>query len=65
GNKCVFSLCRGCCKKAAFKAMADCPGHGLLFKTKHERAMKLKNEEAPDLVNGEGSSPQVGEKPVA
>lgn len=34
GNKCVFNLCRGCCKKAAYKAVADCPGHGLKFKTK-------------------------------
>uniref|UniRef100_A0A8C1ICH3 tRNA-dihydrouridine(16/17) synthase [NAD(P)(+)]-like n=1 Tax=Cyprinus carpio TaxID=7962 RepID=A0A8C1ICH3_CYPCA len=34
GNKCVFSLCRGCCKRKAFKEVADCPGHGLRFKTK-------------------------------
>uniref|UniRef100_A0A8B9HF02 tRNA-dihydrouridine(16/17) synthase [NAD(P)(+)]-like n=1 Tax=Astyanax mexicanus TaxID=7994 RepID=A0A8B9HF02_ASTMX len=26
GNKCVFNLCRGCCKKKAFKEVADCPG---------------------------------------
>lgn len=25
GNKCVFNLCRGCCKKKAFKEVADCP----------------------------------------
>lgn len=25
GNKCVFSLCRGCCKKKAYKEVADCP----------------------------------------
>ncbi|XP_046721916.1 tRNA-dihydrouridine(16/17) synthase [NAD(P)(+)]-like isoform X1 [Silurus meridionalis] len=34
GNKCVFNLCRGCCKKKAYKEVADCPGHGLKFKTK-------------------------------
>lgn len=28
GNRCVFNLCRGCCKKRAFKEMADCPGEG-------------------------------------
>ncbi|XP_030361922.1 tRNA-dihydrouridine(16/17) synthase [NAD(P)(+)]-like isoform X3 [Strigops habroptila] len=39
GNKCVFNMCRGCCKKSAFKATADCPGHGLLFKTKHEKSL--------------------------
>ncbi|KAJ8283926.1 hypothetical protein COCON_G00027760 [Conger conger] len=65
GNKCVFSLCRGCCKKAAFKATADCPGHGLLFKTKHERALKLKSEEScGGAVNGE-SGLQTGAEPVA
>uniref|UniRef100_A0AAQ4PHP0 tRNA-dihydrouridine(16/17) synthase [NAD(P)(+)]-like n=1 Tax=Gasterosteus aculeatus aculeatus TaxID=481459 RepID=A0AAQ4PHP0_GASAC len=42
GNKCVFNLCRGCCKKKAFKEVADCPSHGLRFKT---RAEKLKAEE--------------------
>ncbi|KAI4880482.1 hypothetical protein NFI96_016244 [Prochilodus magdalenae] len=37
GNKCVFSLCRGCCKKMAYKEVADCPGHGLKFKTKAQK----------------------------
>ncbi|XP_036405665.1 tRNA-dihydrouridine(16/17) synthase [NAD(P)(+)]-like [Megalops cyprinoides] len=76
GNKCVFSLCRGCCKKAAYKAMADCPGHGLLFKTKQERAARLKSGETCGLVNGERGLPadptpqvasgdQPGAEPVA
>ncbi|XP_037666599.1 tRNA-dihydrouridine(16/17) synthase [NAD(P)(+)]-like isoform X2 [Choloepus didactylus] len=39
GNRCVFHLCRGCCKKRAFRETADCPGHGLLFKTKLEKAL--------------------------
>ncbi|XP_041720473.1 tRNA-dihydrouridine(16/17) synthase [NAD(P)(+)]-like [Coregonus clupeaformis] len=42
GNKCVFNLCRGCCKKKAYKEVADCPSHGLRFKTKAE---KQKEEE--------------------
>ncbi|KAB5553651.1 hypothetical protein PHYPO_G00041050 [Pangasianodon hypophthalmus] len=37
GNKCVFNLCRGCCKKKAYKEVADCPGHGLRFKTKAQK----------------------------
>ncbi|XP_028674628.2 tRNA-dihydrouridine(16/17) synthase [NAD(P)(+)]-like [Erpetoichthys calabaricus] len=54
GNKCVFSLCRGCCKKKAFKEMADCPGHGLLFKTKYEKSLKRKSEtDCEQIVNGE------------
>ncbi|KAL2101501.1 hypothetical protein ACEWY4_003262 [Coilia grayii] len=53
GNKCVFNLCRGCCKKAAYKAVADCPGHGLRFKTK---ALKLQAAETEkSQVNGRAS----------
>lgn len=26
GNKCVFDMCRACCKKRAFRDTADCPG---------------------------------------
>ncbi|KAH0629410.1 hypothetical protein JD844_011468 [Phrynosoma platyrhinos] len=43
GNKCVFNLCRGCCKKRAFRETADCPGHGLLFKTKYEKNLLWKS----------------------
>ncbi|XP_030840293.1 tRNA-dihydrouridine(16/17) synthase [NAD(P)(+)]-like isoform X1 [Strongylocentrotus purpuratus] len=39
GLKCVFSECRACCKHTAHKAVADCPGHHLLFATK-----KLKSD---------------------
>ncbi|XP_053707259.1 tRNA-dihydrouridine(16/17) synthase [NAD(P)(+)]-like [Synchiropus splendidus] len=48
GNKCVFNLCRGCCKKKAFKEVADCPSHGLRFKTKAEKrkAEEQENEMA-------------------
>ncbi|XP_005283146.2 tRNA-dihydrouridine(16/17) synthase [NAD(P)(+)]-like isoform X2 [Chrysemys picta bellii] len=45
GNKCVFNLCRGCCKKRAFKETADCPGHGLLFKTKYEKSLLWKSDQ--------------------
>uniref|UniRef100_A0A4W6F2H0 tRNA-dihydrouridine(16/17) synthase [NAD(P)(+)]-like n=1 Tax=Lates calcarifer TaxID=8187 RepID=A0A4W6F2H0_LATCA len=31
GNKCVFNLCRGCCKKKAYKEVADCPSHKTFF----------------------------------
>ncbi|XP_061606461.1 tRNA-dihydrouridine(16/17) synthase [NAD(P)(+)]-like isoform X2 [Phyllopteryx taeniolatus] len=34
GNKCVFNLCRGCCKKKSYKEVANCLSHGLKFKTK-------------------------------
>uniref|UniRef100_A0A8C8S814 tRNA-dihydrouridine(16/17) synthase [NAD(P)(+)]-like n=1 Tax=Pelusios castaneus TaxID=367368 RepID=A0A8C8S814_9SAUR len=46
GTKCVFNLCRGCCKKRSFKETADCPGHGLLFKTKYEKSLLWKSSQA-------------------
>uniref|UniRef100_A0A3B3ZMU8 tRNA-dihydrouridine(16/17) synthase [NAD(P)(+)]-like n=1 Tax=Periophthalmus magnuspinnatus TaxID=409849 RepID=A0A3B3ZMU8_9GOBI len=45
GNKCVFNLCRGCCKKKAFKEVADCPSHGLKFKTKADKRKQEEEEE--------------------
>ncbi|XP_026119814.1 tRNA-dihydrouridine(16/17) synthase [NAD(P)(+)]-like isoform X2 [Carassius auratus] len=57
GNKCVFSLCRGCCKRKAFKEVADCPGHGLRFKTK---ALKQSNSDPGDgLTNGNPNTQTV------
>uniref|UniRef100_A0A3Q2NQD9 tRNA-dihydrouridine(16/17) synthase [NAD(P)(+)]-like n=1 Tax=Fundulus heteroclitus TaxID=8078 RepID=A0A3Q2NQD9_FUNHE len=54
GNKCVFNLCRGCCKKKAFKEVADCPSHGLRFKTKAEK-LKAEAEQLKDSGQTEGS----------
>ncbi|XP_013879759.1 tRNA-dihydrouridine(16/17) synthase [NAD(P)(+)]-like [Austrofundulus limnaeus] len=45
GNKCVFNLCRACCKKKAFKEVADCQSHGLRFKTKAEKRKAEEEEE--------------------
>ncbi|KAK5855689.1 hypothetical protein PBY51_007346 [Eleginops maclovinus] len=45
GNKCVFNLCRACCKKKAYKEVADCPSHGLRFKTKAEKQKAEENGE--------------------
>ncbi|XP_058626269.1 tRNA-dihydrouridine(16/17) synthase [NAD(P)(+)]-like isoform X2 [Onychostoma macrolepis] len=57
GNKCVFNLCRGCCKRKAFKEVADCPGHGLKFKTK---ALKQsKSDTGGGLTNGNPNSQTV------
>ncbi|RXN31508.1 tRNA-dihydrouridine(16 17) synthase [NAD(P)(+)]-like protein [Labeo rohita] len=57
GNKCVFNLCRGCCKRKAFKEVADCPGHGLRFKTK---ALKQSNSDTGGgLTNGKPNSQTV------
>ncbi|PNI21568.1 DUS1L isoform 6 [Pan troglodytes] len=56
GNRCVFSLCRGCCKKRASKETADCPGHGLLFKTKLEKSLAWK-EAQPELQEPQPAAP--------
>ncbi|KAM9742534.1 LOW QUALITY PROTEIN: tRNA-dihydrouridine(16/17) synthase [NAD(P)(+)]-like [Dama dama] len=56
GNRCVFNLCRGCCKKRAFKETADCPGHGLLFKTKLERSLAWKGAQ-PRLQEPQQAGP--------
>ncbi|KAM3923399.1 tRNA-dihydrouridine(16/17) synthase [NAD(P)(+)]-like [Leptodactylus fuscus] len=49
GNKCVFHLCRSCCKKKAFRELADCAGHGLLFKTKYEKSLQCQSAQDPDV----------------
>ncbi|XP_014863130.1 PREDICTED: tRNA-dihydrouridine(16/17) synthase [NAD(P)(+)]-like [Poecilia mexicana] len=54
GNKCVFSLCRACCKKKAFKEVADCPSHGLRFKTKAEK-QKAEEDQQKECERTEGS----------
>ncbi|XP_026870500.2 tRNA-dihydrouridine(16/17) synthase [NAD(P)(+)]-like isoform X1 [Electrophorus electricus] len=55
GNKCVFNLCRGCCKKKAYKEVADCPGHGLRFKTKAQK--QLNSGMGGGQMNGKPSLP--------
>lgn len=49
GTRCVFHLCRSCCKKKAFREMADCAGHGLLFKTKYEKSAQYKAVQEADV----------------
>ncbi|KAI9515009.1 tRNA-dihydrouridine(16/17) synthase [NAD(P)(+)]-like protein, partial [Dissostichus eleginoides] len=58
GNKCVFNLCRACCKKKAYKEVADCPSHGLRFKTKAEKQKAEENGK----VNGEERKEETREE---
>lgn len=58
GNKCVFNLCRGCCKKKAFKEVADCQSHGLRFKTKAEK-QKAEEEKKKEEEEKEGLTPET------
>ncbi|XP_024902853.1 tRNA-dihydrouridine(16/17) synthase [NAD(P)(+)]-like isoform X2 [Pteropus alecto] len=57
GNRCVFNLCRGCCKKQASQETADCPGHGLLFKTKLEKSLAWKGAQ-PRLPDPQQAGPR-------
>ncbi|XP_077979521.1 tRNA-dihydrouridine(16/17) synthase [NAD(P)(+)]-like [Glandiceps talaboti] len=45
GLKCLFELCRACCKEKAHSLMADCPGHNLYFKSKEEKRLKWEAEQ--------------------
>ncbi|NXI49651.1 FAS synthase, partial [Chloroceryle aenea] len=58
GNRCVFNMCRGCCKKRAFRETADCPGHGLLFKTKYEKSLSWQSSQkviqTPEIPRRDG-----------
>uniref|UniRef100_A0A8C7HJB2 tRNA-dihydrouridine(16/17) synthase [NAD(P)(+)]-like n=1 Tax=Oncorhynchus kisutch TaxID=8019 RepID=A0A8C7HJB2_ONCKI len=54
GNQCVFNLCRGCCKKKAHKEVADCPSHGLRFKTKAEKQKSERQEEEEEEGKSRG-----------
>lgn len=77
GLRCVFSECRACCKHTAHRAVADCPGHNLLFKSKQEKKLQWEaaqrekglmdtgDDEAapPDLVaESNGTTPMESSK---
>lgn len=66
GNKCVFNLCRGCCKKAAFNAVADCPGHGLMFKTKalKRQVAELETSQVNTTSSVQEASSEPSNQPV-
>ncbi|KAM6957283.1 tRNA-dihydrouridine(16/17) synthase [NAD(P)(+)]-like [Aplochiton taeniatus] len=55
GNKCVFNLCRGCCKKKAFQDVADCTSHGLRFKTKAQKQKASEENEKSEEKGNEKS----------
>ncbi|KAF6206332.1 hypothetical protein GE061_017564, partial [Apolygus lucorum] len=44
GLKCESALCKTCCRNKCFVEEKDCSGHGILIKTRREKARKLAAE---------------------
>lgn len=41
GSKCVFQLCRICCRDKCYSQDLDCRGHGILIKSRRAKAKQL------------------------
>lgn len=41
GSKCEFRLCRICCRDKCYADDCDCPGHGILIKSRRAKAKKF------------------------
>ncbi|XP_024084943.1 tRNA-dihydrouridine(16/17) synthase [NAD(P)(+)]-like isoform X2 [Cimex lectularius] len=41
GLKCDSHLCKTCCRTKCYTDEADCPGHGILIKTRREKARRM------------------------
>ncbi|KAH8260267.1 hypothetical protein KR026_008554 [Drosophila bipectinata] len=52
GSKCEFRLCRVCCRERCYSSDRDCPGHGILIKSRRAKAKRFeensKQEENQD-----------------
>ncbi|XP_075159478.1 dihydrouridine synthase 1 [Haematobia irritans] len=53
GSKCEFQLCRICCRDKCYSEDMDCPGHGILIKSRRAKA-KLFEESKHDSGVAEG-----------
>ncbi|XP_047564305.1 tRNA-dihydrouridine(16/17) synthase [NAD(P)(+)]-like isoform X2 [Lutra lutra] len=62
GNRCVFSLCRGCCKKSAFREAADCPGSLPLLSAEGRAGLPSANARSPEMLHW-GAGAQAGPAP--
>ncbi|EDW03979.1 tRNA-dihydrouridine(16/17) synthase [NAD(P)(+)]-like [Drosophila grimshawi] len=41
GSKCEFRLCRICCRDKCYAENSDCPGHGILIKSRRAKAKQF------------------------
>ncbi|KAJ8722679.1 hypothetical protein PYW07_003859 [Mythimna separata] len=45
GGKCLYQLCKKCCRNKCYEEDLDCKGHGILVHTRREMARKFSNVE--------------------
>lgn len=60
GSKCEFRLCRICCRDKCYAEDSDCPGHGILIKSRRAKAKKY--EEHSRQQNNNDFAAVVSEK---
>lgn len=46
GGKCLYQLCKRCCRNKCYEEELDCKGHGILVHTRREMARKFANGQA-------------------
>ncbi|KAH8352402.1 hypothetical protein KR084_003946 [Drosophila pseudotakahashii] len=51
GSKCEFQLCRVCCKDRCYNNDRDCPGHGILIKSRRAKAKQFEQPTAEEEVD--------------
>ncbi|KAK6638407.1 hypothetical protein RUM44_008836 [Polyplax serrata] len=59
GLKCEFKLCKTCCRGKCYEENADCPGHGILIKTRRERAKLFSENKKPSQPEDDFRESQI------
>ncbi|XP_054082705.1 tRNA-dihydrouridine(16/17) synthase [NAD(P)(+)]-like [Zeugodacus cucurbitae] len=52
GIKCEYRLCRTCCREKCYTEDRDCPGHGILIKSRRIKAKVFENKKASKQDSG-------------
>ncbi|KAM7355478.1 dihydrouridine synthase 1 [Cochliomyia hominivorax] len=74
GFKCEFRLCRICCREKCYTEDCDCPGHGILIKSRRAMAKRFEKlnkkhssaaDEADESVGSEKVLDNVHDKDIA
>ncbi|XP_030384345.1 tRNA-dihydrouridine(16/17) synthase [NAD(P)(+)]-like [Scaptodrosophila lebanonensis] len=54
GFKCEFRLCRVCCREKCYSDDCDCPGHGILIKSRRAKAKQFEEHSKHGGINDSG-----------